>query len=340
VLKVAVIGAGLMGHGIAEVFSLKGNEIFLYDSYPNALKKGLDSILWSLNKLKEKGKIQDVNEIFSKIKPVQDLNEISEADLVIEAVPENFDIKSNVFREVSKIVREDAIIATNTSSLPVSELAKSVKNPSRFLGLHFFNPPVLMKLVEVTKGDETSIDVFNRGIEIVKEIDKIPIPVRKDVVGFVVNRILFRVFTSACRLLKEYSVEEVDSLAKYVLEFPMGVFELLDYTGIDTNYLISNEVRKRGFDFTCDKLSELYQKGLYGTKVGKGFYDWSNGRPEIKRTERMPKPEDLLRDAVKEAYWLVNNGVSTEDEVNLATKLGLGWKKGIFDYAKEFSVKV
>lgn len=329
-----------MGHGIAEVFALQGNEVFLYDSYPNALKKGLDSILWSLNKLKEKGKINNVIEVFSRIKGIQDLKLISDVELVIEAVPENFEIKSNVFREVSKIVKEDSLIATNTSSLPISELAKNVSNPSRFLGLHFFNPPVIMSLVEVIKGEQTSNETFNKGIEIVKGIGKTPIPVRKDVVGFVVNRILFRIFTSACRLLKDYTMEEIDSLAKYVLEFPMGVFELLDYTGIDTNYLISNEVRKRGFDFTCDKLSDLYQKGLYGTKSGKGFYDWSRGRPEIKKSDRMPKPEDLLGDAVKEAYWLINNGVSTEAEINTATKLGLGWKRGIFDYAKEFSLIV
>ncbi|BFH72846.1 3-hydroxyacyl-CoA dehydrogenase [Sulfurisphaera javensis] len=338
-MKIAVIGAGVMGHGIAEVFAIYGNSIYLYDKYPEALKKGLNSILWSLQKLKEKGKIEDVDKIYSRIFPINDLQDIEDSELVIEAVPENFDLKSSIFKEVSGIVSKDTLIATNTSSLPISELAKNVVNPSRFLGLHFFNPPVLMKLVEVIKGNETDTSVFNEGIEIVKRIEKIPIPVRKDVIGFVVNRILFRVFTSACRLLNKYTVEEIDSLAKYVLEFPMGVFELLDYTGIDTNYLISNEVKKRGFDFTCNKLKELYEKGFYGTKVGKGFYDWSKGRPNITKTEKMPSPEQLLKDAINEAIWLVENGVSTEDEVNLATKLGLGWKKGIFDYARELSIK-
>lgn len=338
-MKVAVLGAGVMGHGIAEIFSIYGNNVYLYDKYPEALKKGLDSILWSLQKLKEKGKVNDINEIYSRISPVNDLKNIEDAELVIEAAPENFDLKSSIFREISEIVSKDTLIATNTSSLPISELAKSVTNPKRFLGLHFFNPPVIMKLVEVIRGNETDISVFNEGIEIVKRIEKIPIPVRKDVIGFVVNRILFRIFTSACKLLNKYTVEEIDSLAKYVLEFPMGIFELLDYTGIDTNYLISNEVRKRGFDFTCDKLKELYDKGAYGTKVGKGFYNWSMGRPEIKRTDKMPKPEELLKDAINEAEWLVNNGVSTEEEINLATKLGLGWKKGIFDYKKELNIR-
>ncbi|QIW25191.1 3-hydroxyacyl-CoA dehydrogenase [Sulfolobus sp. S-194] len=338
-MKVAVIGAGVMGHGIAEVFSLHDNEVYLYDKYPNALEKGLKNILWSLNKLKEKGKITDVESIFSRIRPINDLSQISDAELVIEAVSENLDLKSSVFKQVSKIVSKYSIIATNTSSLPISELAQSVENPQRFLGLHFFNPPVLMKLVEVVKGAKTDDLIFSKGIEIVKNIEKVPIPVRKDVIGFVVNRILFRIFTSACKLLKNYTVEEIDSLARYVLEFPMGIFELLDYTGIDTNYLISNEVKKRGFDFTCEKLKELYEKGYYGAKVGKGFYDWSNGRPEIRKTDRIPKPEDLLRDAINEAIWLVKNNVSTEEEIELATKLGLGLKKGIFTYARELSIK-
>lgn len=337
-MKVAVIGAGVMGHGIAEVFALYNNQVFLYDKFTEALKKGLENITWSLNKLKEKGKIKDVNSVLSLIKPIQNLSEISEAELVIEVVPEDFNIKAQVFKEVNKVVDEKTIIATNTSSLPISELAENVTNPSRFLGLHFFNPPVIMRLVEVIKGNKTSDETFQRGIEIVKGIEKVPIPVRKDVIGFVVNRILFRIFTSACKLLNQYTVEEIDSLAKYVLGFPMGVFELLDYTGIDTNYLISKEVRKRGFDFTCEKLEELYSKGYYGTKKGKGFYDWSNGRPKIERTNRMPSPQDLLKDAVAEAEWLVKNNISTEEEINLATKLGLGWNEGIFDYAREFQI--
>lgn len=328
-----------MGHGIAEVFSLYDNEVFLYDSIPQALQKGVERIKWSLDKLKEKGSLKtEVDQILKRIHPMNQLREI-EVDLVIEAVPENLEIKMNVYKALqeSNIVKNDTIIATNTSSLPVTELSRGVKNSENFLGLHFFNPPVMMKLVEVIKGDKTSQNTFEKGIEIVKSIDKIPIPVRKDVVGFVVNRILFRIFTSACNLLKTYKVEEIDSLAKYVLDFPMGVFELLDYTGIDTNYLISQEVRKRGFNFECNKVEELYKKGEYGTKSGRGFYDWSRGRPTILKTDRMPKSKDLLGDAIEEANWLLNNGVASRDEINTATKLGLGWKKGIFDYAKEIA---
>lgn len=332
-----MLGAGTMGHGIAEVFSLYGNQVFIYDSFPQALQKGLERIKWSLDKLKEKGSLkEEVQDVMKRIYPINELRELN-VDLVIEAVPENFEIKTSVYEEIQKkgIVKDNTIVATNTSSLPVTELSRVFKNPENFLGLHFFNPPVLMKLVEVIKGERTSQETFDKGISIVKSIEKVPIPVRKDVVGFVVNRILFRVFTSACKLLSSYTVEEIDSLAKYVLDFPMGVFELLDYTGIDTNYLISQEVKKRGFNFECQKVEELYKRGEYGTKTGKGFYDWSRGRPNIPRKDRMPAPSDLLADAIAEAHWLVDNGVSTTEEVNLATKLDLGWKKGIFDYEKE-----
>lgn len=340
-MKVAVIGSGVMGSGIAEVFAIFGHPVLLYDKYEEALNRGLNNIKWSLNKLHEKGKLnEDPERVMGRITPLKQLPDFIDADLVIEAVPEDFKLKQEVYREIEGKVLEGTIIASNTSSLPITQLSEALKARHRFLGLHFFNPPVLMGLVEVIKGEHTSDEVFAKGIDIVKSIKKEPIPVRKDVIGFVVNRILFRVFTSACRLVSEgkYTVQEVDSAARYVLGFPMGIFELLDYTGIDTNYLISKEVRARGFDFECPLLEGLYNKGYYGAKVKKGFYDWSQGRPNIMRTEREPSPDELLRDAVKEALWLVKNGVSTEEEVNKATKLGLGWPKGVLEYAKEYSL--
>ena len=340
-MKVAVIGSGVMGSGIAEVFAIFGNIVFLYDKYEEALNRGLNNIKWSLDKLYEKKRIsEEPSQVMSRITPLKQLPDFIDAELVIEAVPEDFKLKQEVFKDLEGRVNKDTIIATNTSSLPISELSKALNKRDRFLGLHFFNPPVLMNLVEVIKGEYTSDEVFTKGIEIVRGIKKEPIPVRKDVVGFVVNRILFRIFTSACRLVSEgkYTVQEVDSTARYVLGFPMGIFELLDYTGIDTNYLISKEVKRRGFDFDCPLLESLYSKGYYGAKVKKGFYDWSNGRPNIEKSEKGPKPEEILKDAVEEALWLVKNGVCTEEEVNKATKLGLGWPKGILEYGKEFSL--
>jgi 3-hydroxyacyl-CoA dehydrogenase len=337
-MKVAVIGAGVMGHGIAEVFSIYGNQVFLYDKFEEALKKGLEKIKWSLDKLYEKGKISEKpEEVMGRITPIKELKEVKGSEIVIEAVPENFNLKAEVFKEVEKYVDGNTIIATNTSSLPITELSQALLKRDRFLGLHFFNPPVLMGLVEVIRGEYTSDEVFAKGIEIVRSISREPIPVRKDVIGFVVNRILFRIFTTACRLTNKYTIEQIDSTAKHILKFPMGIFELLDFTGIDTNYLISKEVMKRGFDFTCPQLEELYKKGYYGSKSGKGFYDWSKGRPDIKFLPG-PTPQELLVDAVKEGRWLVENGVSTDEEVNKATRLGLGWPKGLFDYAKEYGL--
>ena len=339
-MKVAVIGSGVMGSGIAEVFAIYKNEVLLYDKYEEAIKKGLTNIKWSLEKLSEKKRINETPEsILTRIRIIRSLEEVKGSELVIEAVPEDFNLKVSIFKEVEKNVDYSTMIATNTSSLPITELSMALNKRERFLGLHFFNPPVLMGLVEVIKGNYTSSEVFEKGIEIVKSIKKEPIPVRKDVIGFVVNRILFRVFTSACKLVSEgkYTVQEVDSAAKYTLGFPMGIFELLDYTGIDTNYLISKEVKSRGFDFECPLINDLYTKGYLGTKVKKGFYDWSAGRPIIQKTSREPSPSEILGDAIDEAVWLIKNNVSTEDEINKATKLGLGWPKGILEYAKEIN---
>lgn len=332
-MKILVLGSGTMGSGIGEVFALKGHEVILYDTFPQALEKAMKNIRWSVEKLAEKGKVKDPQEVMSRITTTGSLTSISDRDMIVEAVPEDMRLKKEVLGKVSR-ANTSAIISSNTSSLPITEMSEAVERPERFLGTHFFNPPVIMGLVEVIKGQRTSEDIFKRTGELVKSLDKYPVMVRKDVTGFVVNRILFRIFTSACDLLNKYTVQEIDSVAHHVLHFPMGVFVLADFTGIDVNYLIGKEVRERGLNFKCSAIDELYSKGHYGAKTGKGFYDWSKGRPEIPKTDRGPSPVEIIGEALREAKWIVDNGVATEEDVNMGTRLGLGLPIGILEYTK------
>lgn len=333
-MKVFVVGAGVMGSGIGQVFAMAGNRVTLYDVREDALRKAREGIAWSLNKLREKGVVKDPEETLGRISFSNSL-ECGGSDLVIEAVFEDLKVKGEVLREVS--AKTKGVIATNTSSLPITELSTFVKRPERFLGMHFFNPPVLMKLVEVIRGEKTSDETFQFGLRVVSSLGKYPLPVRKDVFGFVVNRVLFRLFTAGCSLLALYTPEQIDYVATNRLGMPMGLIMLLDYTGLDVNYNIAKEASRRGFEFQCPPLEERVKQGKLGAKSGEGFYNWSRGRPDI-RAEGGPDPSILLEPAVKEALWLVREGVVEEEELERGVELGLGMKKGIFKLARELGV--
>ncbi len=174
--RVFVIGAGTMGHGIAEVVALAGYEVYMYDISQEALKRAMEKIRWSLEKLFEKGKISNVEEVLSRIKPTSNFEEAASlSDIAIEAVPEDLRLKREVFARLDAMMHKDAVMATNTSSLPISEIAEATKRRHRVVGLHFFNPPVLMQLVEVIRGDATDEDTFRRAVEFVKSLGKTPI---------------------------------------------------------------------------------------------------------------------------------------------------------------------
>ncbi|MEM3195988.1 MULTISPECIES: 3-hydroxyacyl-CoA dehydrogenase family protein [Metallosphaera] len=334
-MKIYVVGSGTMGSGIGQVFAMRGYDVTLFDIKEEALRRAIENIKWSLNKLKEKDSTIDVDEVMKRISVSTSLVDSADSYLVIEAVFEDINVKADVLMKVSKL--NDSIIASNTSSLPISELSKYVREPERFLGMHFFNPPVLMKLVEVIRGDHTSDRWFNQAIELVRSINKFPLPVRKDVFGFVVNRVLFKLFISACSMLSNFTPEEIDYVAMNELGMPLGLIMLLDYTGLDVNYDISKEALKRGFDFNCPVLAEMVKQGKLGRKSGKGFYDWSKGKPEV-RANRGPDPKILIKDAVEEARWLISQGVVNENELETGIKLGLGLHNGILELGKKFGL--
>jgi len=280
--KVTVLGAGLMGHGITQVAAQTAKyEVYMRDIKQEFLDNGMKMINDSLQRFLKKGEMteSEVNQVLSRIHPTLDLKEaVADADLIIEAVTENPELKKKVLAEADMQAKPEAIIATNTSSISISELASATHRPEKFAGMHFFNPPQLMKLIEIIRGAKTSDDTLNAIVEVTKKMGKEPVVVKKDVAGFVVNRILIPALNEAVSLVNEdvATPEDIDKAIKLGLNWPMGPLTLLDYVGLDTTLAIT-EVMVKELDPKYQAnplLRQMVRAGLLGRKTGKGFYDW------------------------------------------------------------------
>ena len=278
---VGVCGAGLMGNGIAQTCASSGLNVVLMEVAEQPLQRGMSSIGKSLDKFVEKGKLSqaDRDATFSRIKPTTNVADLRDCDLIVEAIVENVEIKTKLFRELDDLLAPHAIICTNTSSLCVIELAAKTKRPNRVAGLHFFNPVPIMKLVEVVKTIATTQDVIDDLFAFAKTLGKEPI-LAQDTPGFVVNRLLIPYLLYAIRCLEGglASKEDIDKGMKLGCGYPMGPFELLDFVGLDTTYYIAEIM----FDEFKDPimaapplLKRMVLAGHYGRKAGKGFYDYA-----------------------------------------------------------------
>lgn len=283
VRKVAVLGAGLMGHGIAQIAAQIGKFDASFRTRRQAtMEMGMSMIKDSLQKFLKKGlvKEEEVAEILGRIHPTLDLKEaVEDADLIIESIIEDLEEKKSLFSEVDKLAKPEAVIASNTSSVSITELASATNRPEKFCGMHFFNPPQLMKLVEIIRGVKTSDETVNTVVEVVKKMGKEPIIVKKDIPGFVVNRILVPALNEAMYLVWEgvAEPEDIDKAVKLGLNWPMGPLYLADYLGHDTTLSIMEIFEKEfGEKFRpCPILKQMVRAGLLGRKSGKGFYDWT-----------------------------------------------------------------
>lgn len=343
--RIAVLGAGTMGHGIAQVAAMSGYEVYLRDVSEEFISRGVSRIKESLTKFVEKGKIskEEMEAALNRITPTTDLAlAVRDSDFVIEAIPEILEMKVEVFREVDRLAPPHAILATNTSSLPISELASATNRPDKFVGMHFFNPPQLMKLVEVVRGEKTSDETLSKTMELARSMGKEPVLVRKDVPGFIVNRVLVRWLNEACLMAGREGIDIslIDGSLKGRAGLPMGAFELSDYIGLDVMRDIVRAMVERGFTLTpCPKWSELPEMGRLGAKSGSGFYDWSKGRPQIPpNPEAEFDPIEVLCMAVNEAAWLLRNGVAPAEDIDKAVILGLNFPKGPLRMADEFGL--
>lgn len=347
--KITVLGSGIMGHGIAQVSAMAGYDVVLRDIEKQFLDKAMEKIKWSLDKLVSKQKIseEEGKKIFSRITPMVDLSEsLKDCDLMIEAVPEIMDLKKKVYSEVDKVAEKKTLFASNTSTLPITEIANTTARPERFIGIHFFNPPQLMKLVEVIPGQKTSKDLIEITMNYVKSVSKEPVLCKKDVAGFIVNRIFIPLVHEAAWAMDRTGAtkEEIDSAVKFTLNFPMGIFELADFTGLDVIHKATIEMHSRDKKVINPHplIEKLFNEKKLGQKSGSGFYEYSGEKYErINLTEELAKkfdPIQLLATILNNASWLISNQVSDVSEIEKALSLGMGLKKPIFDTAKEFGI--
>lgn len=275
-----VIGAGQMGSGIAQVCAQSGFQVYLNDMNETALNKGLKNIEKLLTRAVEKGRITDEQktETLGRLTPSSDLQDAKNCDLVIEAVVENMDVKTAVFKQLDDITPEHTILASNTSSLPITEIASVTKRPEKVIGMHFMNPVPVMKLVEIIRGLQTSDETYKAIEDLTYSLSKTPVEVN-DFPGFVSNRILMPMINEAIYTLYEgvASVEDIDTVMKLGMNHPMGPLQLADFIGLDTCLYIM-EVLHEGFGDSkyrpCPLLRKYVKAGWLGKKSGRGFYQY------------------------------------------------------------------
>lgn len=338
-----------MGHGIAELLAMTGYEVVMIDISDELLQKGKEKIKWSLDKFVEKKRIrkEDADAALARISTTTSYEQAGkDIDLAIEAVPENMDLKRKVFSTLDSAAPPNAILASNTSTLSITEMGKATKRSDKVAGMHFFNPPIMMALIEVIKGDSTSQETVNTLAELAKKLGKTPIVVRRDVRGFIVNRVLGAVFNEAfwAYQRKEATMEGIDASVKYTGGFPMGWFELADFVGLDIAYDVGNILHQaygERFKPCAEVIDPLIKEKKFGQKTGVGFYDWTKGRPRI--------PFNLLDEydvdrswavAVNEAAWLIHDDAADPADIDTGMKLGTYWPQGPCEYADRTGLDV
>jgi enoyl-CoA hydratase/3-hydroxyacyl-CoA dehydrogenase len=356
--KIAVIGAGVMGHGIAQVYAMAGYEVIVRDIKQEILEEARKRIEWSLGKMVEKKTItqEQATSTLSRIKFTLDMKEaVKDADYILEAIPERVDLKREVFKEIDELAPEHAIISSNTSTIPATILGDATKRPDRVVNQHWFNPPVLMRIVEIVPGEKTSYTTVLKTYDLLTRIGKEPIILKKDIWGFVgwapetymaeASWIVFR---------KEATAEEIDATMRYKLGFPMGPLEVADLAGLDVMVEIGKVIewikaRPEYARFLRGPIvppSPLYEscarEGKLGMKSGEGYYKYPGPgvykRVEIPREKAVLDPLRILVTSINYGAFLIRDGVSIRDDIDKVARLGLGYPRGLFEYADEFGI--
>jgi len=345
-MNVAVIGSGTMGSGIAQVAAASGSSVKIYDTNHEALSKSKIALEKIMTMLLEKGKIDasEKDRICRSISYVSALNDLSDADLVIEAIVENLEIKQKLFSELETIVSAETILASNTSSLSIASIAASCKKSQRVIGIHFFNPAPLMQLVEVIPAIQTSDEVLQKTIQIISDWKKV-VAVAKDTPGFIVNRVARPFYGEALRIYEEGKADfaTIDWAVKSFGGFRMGPFELMDFIGHDVNYTVTESVFTSFYfdpryrpSFTQKRLVEA---GFLGKKSGRGFYNYAENEALPKSAEDKNSGQQIfdriLVMLINEAADALFLNIASANDIDNAMTKGVNYPKGLLAWADE-----
>ncbi len=348
-IKVGIIGSGAMGSGIAQVAAFAGHEVHVYDANPIAAQVAAENLKKSLEKLVEKSKCtkEKMTEVLSNIYFQSSIDKLSESGIIIEAIVENIDVKKEVFEALESIVSDDCILATNTSSLSVSSIASACKKSNRFIGIHFFNPAPLMPLVEIIPALQTSEDIINTSISLIKSWNKTAV-ICKDTPGFIVNRVARSFYGEAIRIYEEgiANIATIDWAMKEIGGFKMGPFELMDFIGHDVNYKVTEIVWEQFFFDPRFKPSltqkRLYEAKRFGRKSGIGFYDYSENAINVEAIKDKDLAEKIfariISMLINEAIDTLYLKVASRDDIDLAMTKGVNYPKGLLAWADEIGL--